>query len=61
MEANEGNKYVSLEDLQKVSFNVQLSLLNLHFQIFMDSKNGCTKGRRLIDHLGNLKKCESRL
>lgn len=44
VEANNGSRYISLEELEK---------------IYLDNKNGSFKGRRLIDHLGNIKKSES--
>lgn len=40
LEANDGNRYISLEELQK---------------IYLDIKNGSFKGRRLIDHLEETK------
>uniref|UniRef100_A0A1I7U8F5 Glycerol-3-phosphate dehydrogenase n=1 Tax=Caenorhabditis tropicalis TaxID=1561998 RepID=A0A1I7U8F5_9PELO len=43
LEANGGSRYISFEELQK---------------IYLDIKNGSFKGRRLVDHLGELKKCE---
>ncbi|EGT34046.1 hypothetical protein CAEBREN_24119 [Caenorhabditis brenneri] len=46
LEANNGNRYITLEELQK---------------IYLDNKNGSFKGRRLIDHLGNINKCESEM
>ncbi|PIC28629.1 hypothetical protein B9Z55_020480 [Caenorhabditis nigoni] len=39
-EANDGNRFISQEELQKIYLNI---------------KNGSYKGRRLIDHLGELK------
>ncbi|EFP05986.1 hypothetical protein CRE_04925 [Caenorhabditis remanei] len=40
LEANDGNKYISPGDLHK---------------IYLDIKNGSFKGRRLVDHLGEVK------